>query len=300
MSVASRMDWLKSKMRGNQNKWKNPDGFHRFMDHLKESSPTRFQLPESYIQDERWSMFSSWNMDVVCIKPKGDSASQVIVYFHGGAYVNQPNQFHLSFLEEMSERCHAIIYMPVYPKAPHYCARDAYEQLDVFYSNLLNEHPNCQMVWMGDSAGAGLALGFSITLRNQSCVQPHTLILMSPWLDVGLSNSLSKHMEKNDPMLGIYGLREVGKMWSRELDIHDVLVSPLYDEGKPNQLIYLIMGTHELFLPDARKFKEKLLQQRANLVYEEYRGMPHVFPLVNYPESKRVRNRIVEILTLGK
>jgi len=38
----------------------------------------------------------------------------------------------------------------------------------------------------------------------------------------------------------------------------------------------------------------------VNLVYEEYRGMPHVFPLVNYPESKKARNRIIEILTLDK
>lgn len=221
-------------------------------------------------------------------------------YQDGGGYVNQPNQFHLSFLEEISDRSRAIIYMPVYPKVPHFCALDAYEQLNVFYNHLLKEHPLCQMVWMGDSAGAGLALGLSMTFRDQSDPQPDTLILMSPWLDIRLSNPLSEQMERKDPMLGVYGLRKVGHMWGRGLDARDSRISPFYDEGNLSQLVYIIMGTNELFLPDAREFREKLRLQKVNLVYEEYRGMPHVFPLVNYPESKKARNRIIEILTLDK
>lgn len=300
MSVASQVDWLKSRISRQPNKWKHPDAFQRFMHQLKQEDPIKYQLPDYASHNSRYRLFSSWGMDVVCIKPQSERHDQVIVYFHGGGYVNQPNQFHLSFLEEISDRSRAIIYMPVYPKVPHFCALDAYEQLNVFYNHLLKEHPLCQMVWMGDSAGAGLALGLSMTFRDQSDPQPDTLILMSPWLDIRLSNPLSEQMERKDPMLGVYGLRKVGHMWGRGLDARDSRISPFYDEGNLSQLVYIIMGTNELFLPDAREFREKLRLQKVNLVYEEYRGMPHVFPLVNYPESKKARNRIIEILTLDK
>ncbi len=123
MSVASQVDWLKSRISRQPNKWKHPDAFQRFMHQLKQEDPIKFQLPEYASHNSRYRLFSSWGMDVVCIKPRSERHDQVIVYFHGDGYVNQPNSFTYLFLKKSPitlEPSSICLYIPKYHISVHW------------------------------------------------------------------------------------------------------------------------------------------------------------------------------------
>lgn len=79
---------------------------------------------------------------------------------------------------------------------------------------------------------------------------------LSPWLDVTLSNPHIAAMVPKEPMLNLALLIEAGKRYAGDMDETHYLVSPIYGEIKSLGRISVFIGTHEFFLPDARKFKE--------------------------------------------
>ena len=67
---------------------------------------------------------------------------------------------------------------------------------------------------MGDSAGGGLALGLAEVLRDQGDICPEELILISPGVDMTLTNPDIPNYVALDPMLGIDGVRRLGEVWA--------------------------------------------------------------------------------------
>src|SRR5690606_3466899 len=113
------------------------------------------------------------------------------------------------------------------------------------------------IVFMGNSAGGGLALGFAQKLRNENRTQPQPsqLILISPWLDITLSNPDIRMVDKKDKLLSIKGLRMAAKAYASSVDGNDFRVSPIYGDFSGLGKISLFIGTNDLFVADARKFK---------------------------------------------
>jgi acetyl esterase/lipase len=61
---------------------------------------------------------------------------------------------------------------------------EAIDFLDELYDNLFQCRESRNIIFMGDEAGGGLALGFAQQLRDRQAKQPSRIILLSPWLDV--------------------------------------------------------------------------------------------------------------------
>jgi len=52
------------------------------------------------------------------------------------------------------------------------------------------------LIMMGDSAGGGFALALAQKLKNESIDQPAQIILLSPWLDITLTNPDIKEIDR--------------------------------------------------------------------------------------------------------
>ncbi len=74
--------------------------------------------------------------------------------------------------------------------------------------------------------------------------------------------------------------------------VHIYLVSPIHGEIKNLGKISVFIGTHELFLPDARKFREKAARQLVDINYFEYPKMNQLFPVFPILKRKRRLNRL--------
>lgn len=79
----------------------------------------------------------------------------------------------------------------------------------------------------------------------------------------------------------------------QSLDAADPHVSPINADlsGLPDVTIYV--GTDELFLPDCRKYKDKLEAADVSVHYHEWKHMNHDFVFYPIPEGVRARREII-------
>lgn len=223
---------------------------------------------------------------------ENDDAESILFYLHGGAYAYGISEKQVLFCDDMAQRLNAKVYIPLYPLTPQATCRDAYPFLDAAYAEALKEGKPIYLI--GDSAGGGLALGFAEYLRDNGTQLPQKLFLLSPWVDVTMSDPAIAEYEQKDLMLNSYGLIELGKLWAGELDTKDPLVSPLYGEMKGLPPTMIFTGTDEVMVPDNTTLYHKMREAGVDcsLIFGE--GLWHVFVQDEFPEAVSARQMIVD------
>ena len=268
--------------------------FHRYVDAIRIIGEVPYRIPElkfiHYID-----LTSENDMDTYVING-GKESGLKLLYLHGGAYINQPIFPHWEFLFHMAGKLSAKVFLPIYPKVPFHTCEEAYDKLIALYKTLLSDTDPKNIVIMGDSAGGGLSLGLAMKLNELSLPQPRDIIMLSPWLDVSMSNPIIPAYDKLDPMLGIYGLKELGQMWAGELGVCSSMASPIYGDVRGLGRLTLFVGTHEILLPDAQRFFVRAQAHDVPLNYFEWPKMNHVFPLFPIPERKQAIELMLRIL----
>ena len=223
-----------------------------------------------------------------------EEPERIVIYLHGGAYVNQITRFHLRFCDRLAKKANARVIAPIYPLAPNHTYADAYALIGALYEGELAR--GLPVTLMGDSAGGGLAAAFAMKLVSDGKAAPDSLVLLSPWVDVSMSGDYSA-LEKVDPMLGTARLKPFGESWAGELSTKDPLISPLFGsaEGLPKTLIFA--GTREIIYYDLIRFNEMLSEAGVDTALVIGEGMDHVYPLYPIPEAKKSMREILDFLT---
>ncbi|MCQ2751537.1 MAG: alpha/beta hydrolase [Coriobacteriales bacterium] len=230
------------------------------------------------------------NVHVYTFNPK-TKADKVFIYLHGGAYVYNAAECHVLFCEKLASKHNASVIMPLYPLAPQSQYQQSYDLLSQIYDEALEK--NMPIFIAGDSAGGGLATGFILDLIEKNKKMPSGLIAISPWLDVTMSNPLTKDYESKDKMLDIYSLQEYGKMWSPVNELTNYKVSPGF--GNVTNLCNTLVstGTEELFYPDICDFYEKLKTNNNRNILVTGEGLGHIWPVNN---SSVEQEKFLEIM----
>ena len=223
--------------------------------------------------------------------------AQTVFYFHGGAYINQPNAQQTTMAARTAKETGCEVVLMVYPKEPVYDCETAYRLCLSYYRSYLESNDCGKIVFMGDSAGGGLALGLAAVLRDEGGPCPEELILISPWADVTMSNPDMANYVDLDPMLGIDGLRRMGEVWANGLEMTDPRVSPIYGDLSGLGRVTLTAGTWEILYPDILLLAQKLEQAGVDgsLVIGE--RMIHCYPICPVPEAKAARQIIWTAIT---
>lgn len=231
------------------------------------------------------------------LKPKQNASEKIVLYLHGGAYHWNISKHNWAFAEGLLEKTNATFVIPDYPLAPHSTFEQAYNYLNELYEELISKHSPENIIIMGESAGGGLALGFTMFLRNENRPQPKQLILMAPWLDVTMSNSEILKVDRKDKILGIKGLQLAGKGYAGENEMSNYKVSPINGDLTNLTKISLFVGTHDLFVADSRKLRDNARSLGVTMKYYEYPKMFHVWILVNkLKEAKEARKQIITLI----
>ena len=222
-----------------------------------------------------------------------EDCERLVIYLHGGAYVNEIRRPHIIFCDKLAKKVNACVFAPIYPLAPNHTYEETYEIVEKLYMHLLEM--NKPIIIMGDSAGGGLSAAFAEYLAVKDLPQPENLILISPWVDITMSGDYDK--VEYDPMLGVDGARELGKPWAGDLDPKDYKVSPLFGEVDKLPKTTLFTGTHEIIYPDIVEFYNKLKDNGVDAELNVGEEMTHVYPVYPLvPESKEALQHIVEII----
>ncbi len=231
------------------------------------------------------------------ISPRENPSRKNVLYLHGGAYVTNIKSIHWDLIVELISLTGVSVIVPDYPLAPTANFQVTYNFLAALYSHLTEEISPENLVFMGDSAGGGLALGYAQQLRNFSLPLPSQLILLSPWLDITMTHPAIPEIAQKDKILDVPALIKAGKAYSGDLDPRDYRVSPIYGDLQNLPPITLFIGTHEVLMPDARKFRDLMNTNDFRLNYYEYPHMFHVWiTITRLPEARQAIHQIADLL----
>ena len=230
------------------------------------------------------------------IAPKENARGKHIIYLHGGAYVNSFASQHWQLMSKLVDALGCTVTAPNYPHAPENYVDDVFEFLLPLYLEIANEVGAANVTLMGDSSGGGISLALAQRLREDGLPQPGNVVLLSPWLDAGLSNPGIAALDKIDPFLGVDGLRYAGAAYARDVDLKSYLVSPVYGSFKDLAPVTVFIGTRDVFLPDCRKLRERAAMEGVTIDYREYDQMVHNWMLGPMPEAKQAFREIVDQL----
>lgn len=237
------------------------------------------------------------NSLVTEIFPKGIASKKVILYFHGGALVYGPTQLHWNAISRIINKTSAKAFLVDYPKAPEHQIREVNNEIDGIYNYLLTIYPPDNIIVMGDSAGATLAILLIQRLIKKGLPLPRAAILISPVLDCSMSNPSILDIERNDLMLSRKGVLSAKQMSAGNMDLRSQEISPLYGSFKGFVSTYLFTATHDVMHADAKLFEGKLQKENVQIEVIVGEGMPHVWPLLPMMrESKVALNKISEVI----
>ncbi|RYF22750.1 MAG: steryl acetyl hydrolase [Oxalobacteraceae bacterium] len=237
---------------------------------------------------------------VITLTPRVRASRWHIIYYHGGAYVNEITKPHWDIIGALIKATGATVTVPIYPLSPEQNNRDAFPFMTEVYRQIVATTAAGNVILVGDSAGGGLAIGEALELRRQGLPAPARLILFSPWLDLTMADPAARTVEPVDVMLTVDSLRAFGKMWAAGDDARLARLSPLYAELGGLPPIDLYQGTHDIFVVDARTFVRKVKLAGGAIHYGEYPGAFHVFVGATFtPEAKQVFREIGTVIPRG-
>jgi acetyl esterase/lipase len=198
----------------------------------------------------------------------------VVVAFPGGGYAVRPTVMHWALYTLMAWRTGATVLVPVYPLATEGgTAGSVIPKIADLISDQIASHHDGRVCVYGDSAGGGLALSAVQHLVAGDKPVPASLVLVSPFLDVTMSNPAIASVD--DPVLDAVVLRESGLMWAGSLDPTNPLVSPVYGslDGLPPTYVY--SGSLDVLYPDVLVLQEHAREADAPFTFDLRKGRIH-------------------------
>ncbi len=236
----------------------------------------------------------------VCIflSPPDAEAGRQFIFLHGGAFTSGPVICHWAMVARVCEKSRITAVMVDYGLVPENPYPAGLNDVLNVYQYLRRRLGMKEVFLMGDSAGGGLALSAVLALKDQRRRLPEKLVLLSPWLDLTLENPEIETVREYDQLLRKDGLIEIGRQYANGRDPSHYLLSPVNGDlsGMPPTL--LLIGTHDIFLCDCRRFRDKARASGVFLNYQEWEAMFHDWMTQTQlmPEANRAVEEIVDFL----
>ena len=189
-----------------------------------ESKPPKDEKNMYSLETEKY-----FDRKVFVVKPNDkNSNSMTILYLHGGAYVGELQPEHWEFIGKIVTDTGATVIVPDYPLAPKYTYKDVFNMIEPLYKEIVDKVGTDNIVVMGDSAGGGIGLALVEKITEDSNYNiPSKTILISPWLDVRMTNPEIDKVQENDKELNRETLRLAGLSYAGIDGIDSKLVNPI-------------------------------------------------------------------------
>ncbi len=237
--------------------------------------------------------------NVFIVTPKDQEKSdKTILYFHGGSYVAEASKEHWDFIEKIVNDTGATVLLPDYPLTPKYNYKDVFNIVVPLYQEILKQVDPSQLILMGDSAGGGLGLALEEKVAEENLPMPEKTILISPWLDVRLTNPKIDEVQKYDKQLNKETLKLAGIAYAGEDGINGYLVNPIEGDLSGLKNITIFTGTYDILNPDVHVLQEKAEQVGVTIQIKEYEQAGHIWVIEKNSPKELEEQAYQEILSL--
>jgi acetyl esterase/lipase len=211
----------------------------------------------------------------VWMRPQTVTTDRVLLYFHGGGYTfGGPNADR--FAAMLSHHTGARLFMPHYRRTPEHPHPAQADDALSAWTDLRRSFAADNIVLIGDSAGAHMALMLLQALRQRGQAQPALCIALCPWVDIG---DRGGSLHENDPFDLVQGWMAVqfGAWLDPQGRYGRTALSPICQNYKGLAPIYLQAGGREIFRDPALDFAQIQAAHGADILFDLWADMPHDF-----------------------
>jgi acetyl esterase/lipase len=239
----------------------------------------------------------------------GETEKKTAIFFiHGGGFVFEAMDIHWKNIETLINELSIPVWFSAYPLLPDATIEDIVFMLMESYKDMRNTFPDTEIIFLGDSSGADLALVLCQYIETLSIhiPLPDKLILVSPALiidDDPLILNLMRQLERDDiicTMKMLETLPVLLKIANSENAFFKTILNADFMlatdfTGLPSA--YIFSGTQEMFFPQAEALVKRLEQHGVYTEFIRGTGMMHAWPYLIYPpESKKALSQIIDII----
>jgi acetyl esterase/lipase len=236
-------------------------------------------------------------LPVFTLTPKVGATGTELIYTYGGAYVNPLVRPHWSLIRALIAASRCTVTVPLYGLAPEHTVEEALPFLQSVYEHVRARSEGQHVYLGGDSSGAALALVQAVHCRSSGLPRPDGLVLISPWVDVTMTNPAIPELEKRDPTLAAAGMAAAGRLWAGARGGLDPDVSPLFADMSGLPDVRIVQGDRDILAADADLLDRRLRDAGVHVETRLYPGAFHVFVgAPTLPESRDALSWLASML----
>lgn len=213
-----------------------------------------------------------------------------IIWFHSGGYVIGSADGYRSLGAHLASAADARVILVDYRRAPEHPYPAALDDAVAVYREVISEQPGgaASTVLAGDSAGGGLTFACLVALRDGGTDLPSCAVACSPWVDLAQTGATIDTKADVDPAVSRPMLDMVASMYLGDTDPRTPLASPLYADLAGLPPLYVLVGTAETLLDDARRIAERAEAAGVDVTLRVTDDMIHIFQIFAsfLPEAK--------------
>lgn len=240
------------------------------------------------------------------LENKNKHTDTVILMLHGGSFKVKLIDMYRRLAEKYSTMLDGATVVSVdyrtFPQYEHpaqlFDVKDVYLELSERGINPEN------IVVIGDSAGANLAVTTTLWLRDNGYQLPAQIVCFSLWADMTSSGDSRVKNAYLDPFGGIAKHEAIEENWdylhristySENIDRTSPYASPVFADFEDFPCTTLVCGGAEMDESDNDRVYEKMKQSGVNVDLYKYDGMFHCFQLIPFlPESRNAYKKVFD------
>lgn len=261
---------------------------------ITKDKKSRYRPPSEFIYSRHKCGEAAYEK-LVSRKSKTD---KVIFLIHGGGFKVSLIDYYRKLAGKYSRMLGgATVIMPDYRTFPaHELPTQMHDVADSYLELLRQGIKPENIEFIGDSAGATLAVTSCLWLRDNNYPLPASIVCFSLWGDATSSGDSRIKNAYEDPFYGIskkeriednlHLLRRIS-VYVQNVDRTDPYISPCFGSFENFPKTTLICGTAELDESDNDRVFERMKQAGVDVQLHKFEGMCHCFQMFSFlPESK--------------
>ena len=233
------------------------------------------------------------------LEPKRKGNDKVVLLLHGGSYKVRLIDMYRRLSEKISRTLGCcMVYNLDYRTFPEYKYPAQIEDTVALFQEMLRKGIKAEdIVIIGDSAGANLALASTLYMRDNGMKLPAAVICFSLWGDATNSGKSIVENCYRDPFGGIARRKKPEENWdylhrisafAKDLDRTSPYVSPSFADFTNFPPVTLICGEAEMDRSANELAYENMRKVGVDVELHMFDGMFHDFHLIPFfPETKR-------------
>lgn len=242
---------------------------------------------------------------------------RAVLFIHGGGFITEADSVHWRATARIIDALGITVWFPAYPLlsgkpdgnwsaggAGSPSLENLCEMIQAVYGLLLDGRDGGDIVFLGDSAGAALALSFCHRNKARGLPQPmpRRLVLVSPAMVTERDPAILAAMNaieqaKTDALLSMTLMYSLTELLDLDMSRDNFYNAPLYGDFSGFPAMDVFAGDRDICFPLAPPFVERVRQAGVPVNFHHGRGMMHVWPYMPLaPECVAALQAIIAII----